>query len=289
MPLAVLGCRQYVHRLDPSAPEVEAPGSATGDDTLDRWPRHVAIGAGAYALAAGVIAIAGWAFDMPRLTDWRNDGISMFPNTALCAALSGAALLLASVATWGRTAVRAPAAFVASLGGLTLLEHLTGVSFGIDTLLFERSWGQAAAAAPMRMGPPASLSFLLAGLALGLLTGGSAGPPGERATQRDRRRDRHALADRSSVRRIADVHAAASDGHRDADRIGPRRARARDSLQPSRAGTGAYAAGSRRRRRADAARAAHHRRGRARAGRGARGRRTSGVGWTARSEPLCGR
>jgi PAS domain S-box-containing protein len=61
---------------------------------------------------------------------------------------------------------------VAAVGGVTLLEHVTGVNLGIDTLLVERPWGQGAAAAPMRMGPPASLSFLLMGTALVLSTAG---------------------------------------------------------------------------------------------------------------------
>src|SRR5581483_3681878 len=46
------------------------------------------------------------------------------------------------------------------------------VDVGIDTLLFHRDWGQSAAAAPMRMGPPASVAFALAGLALLLQTSG---------------------------------------------------------------------------------------------------------------------
>src|SRR5205814_901085 len=57
----------------------------------------------------------------------------------------------------------------------TLVEHLTGINLGIDTLLFKRPWGQSAAAAPMRMGPPASLSFLMIGIALLLLNFGKRG------------------------------------------------------------------------------------------------------------------
>jgi hypothetical protein len=61
---------------------------------------------------------------------------------------------------------------VATVSGLTLGEHLSGINFGLDTLLSERNWGQAAAASPMRMGPPASTAFLLAGAALVLLNRG---------------------------------------------------------------------------------------------------------------------
>src|SRR5262245_66654976 len=94
----------------------------------------------------------------------------MFPNTALCAAVSGLGLLLNLSAERWRAVARVLAILVSSIGGLTLVEHVAGVDLGIDTLLLERSWGQTAAAAPMRMGPPASVSFLLLGTASLLLT-----------------------------------------------------------------------------------------------------------------------
>jgi PAS domain S-box-containing protein len=139
------------------------------DDAASKWSARVAVAAGAWAVATGVIALAGWVFDVPRLTDWRNDGISMFPNTAGCAVMSGLALQLAQV-RGTRLAVRALASVVAAVAGLTLFQHLSGVNLGIDTLVLSRPWGQTAAAAPMRMGPPASVAFLLAGAALLLLT-----------------------------------------------------------------------------------------------------------------------
>ena len=117
-------------------------------------------------MGGGLLALVGWATDTPRLTDWRNDGISTFPNTALCAVASGSALLLRSWGPRWYAPAHALGWVVLLIGGLTIFEHLTGLNLGIDTLLFERSWGQAAAAAPMRMGPPASLAFVLLGTAL---------------------------------------------------------------------------------------------------------------------------
>jgi len=135
------------------------------------WPARVAVAVGGYAVLASVVTLIGWIADVPRLTDWKNDGISMFPNAAACGALSGIAVVLARDATRPvRAAIRLPAVVAALVGGMTLLEHVTGASFGIDALIIERPWGQMAAAAPMRMGPPASLSFLLAGTALLLAT-----------------------------------------------------------------------------------------------------------------------
>jgi signal transduction histidine kinase/CheY-like chemotaxis protein len=119
----------------------------------------------ACALVGSLTTLLGWALGLPRLTDWDGNGISMFPNTALCAGMSGLALILAR----RRAVVRTLGTLVATVGGLTLFEHLSGVNLGIDTLLSDQPWGQAAAAAPMRMGPPACTSFSLIGTALMLL------------------------------------------------------------------------------------------------------------------------
>jgi len=137
------------------------------------WPRLLVTTAGAYAVLGGLAALVGWVANVPRLTDWGSHGISMFPNTALCAIASGLALAMAASAPRLRAESRLPAVLVAALGTATLLEHVTGVNLGIDTLLLERTWGQAAAAAPMRMGPPASLSFVMIGAALVLATRGA--------------------------------------------------------------------------------------------------------------------
>jgi hypothetical protein len=135
--------------------------------------RSIVAAAGVYAFLVGGLTLLGYALDVRRLTDWDDDGISMFPNAAVCAFLCGLALLLVAVGgmSW-RIAVRMAAGVVGSIGGLTLLQHLSGVNLGIDTLLFERPWGQRAAMAPMRMGPPASTSYLIIGMGLLLATCG---------------------------------------------------------------------------------------------------------------------
>src|SRR5262245_24199327 len=114
------------------------------------WPQRLAIAAGICAVAGGVLTLIGWGLDLPRPTDLRNGGISMFPNTATCAVASGLGLLVSglpdrrwrALTPWLGTAV-------ALVSGLTLVEHLTGIDLRIDTLLFDRPWGQAAATAPM--------------------------------------------------------------------------------------------------------------------------------------------
>ena len=131
--------------------------------------------AGAYSFVAGLVTLAGWTFEVQRLTDWNNEGISMFPNTAVCAVLGGVALLLLAKRSGRRAvfAVRTAAATVATVSGLTLFEHFTNVNLGIDTLLFETTWGQRATVAPMRMGVPASTSFIIISTALLLATCGA--------------------------------------------------------------------------------------------------------------------
>src|SRR5687768_18574594 len=90
----------------------------------------------------------------------------MKANAGLCAMIGGLAVILAGSAPRAGALVRALGGFTAAIGGLTLFQHLTGFDLGIDTLLFMEPPGAPATAAPGRMGPPASTSFLLLGCAL---------------------------------------------------------------------------------------------------------------------------
>jgi PAS domain S-box-containing protein len=108
---------------------------------------------------------------MPRLTDWDGDGISMFANTAIAGMSSSLAIvLLLCLSPRSERRLRGPITALTSvtalLGGLTLLEHLTGWNLGIDSLVIRSAWGNRASVAPGRMGPPASLTYFLLGLSL---------------------------------------------------------------------------------------------------------------------------
>jgi len=151
------------------------PSGAAPTPLAEWWSKFVATGTGAYAVVVAVVTLCGWAFNIPRLTDWNNDGVSMFPNAAVCAGLTGLALVCNQ---WrgrfgGVAAVRLFGGAAALVGALTLLQHITGVDWKIDAVFFDREWGQEAAASRMRMGPPASLSFLLLGVAAVLSTLGA--------------------------------------------------------------------------------------------------------------------
>ena len=113
----------------------------------------------------GAVSLAGWAADVPALTDWGAIGISIQPNTALAALCAGAALMLLTRG-YHRLAV-VLGALVAAIGGLTLFEILSGANLGIDTLLlFDRTWGRTGVLSPGRMGPPGSVSWTILGFAL---------------------------------------------------------------------------------------------------------------------------
>jgi signal transduction histidine kinase/CheY-like chemotaxis protein len=133
------------------------------------WQRRLSAVLGLYALLAGVISFSGWAFDVQRLTDWFNDGVSIQPNTSILVALAGMAVLLLQSGHWRLT--RVFGGFVAVAGGLNLLQYVMGADFGFNhQLLFGRGWGQQTTVTPGRFGLPASISFILMGTALVLLS-----------------------------------------------------------------------------------------------------------------------
>ena len=133
-----------------------------------RYLRRLSAVLGLYALIAGVISLGGWAFDIPRLTDWLNDGVSIQPNTAVLIALAGAAVVFLQYGYSKLTLVFG--GIVAAFGGLNLLQYITGADLGFNhQLLFGREWGQAATVTPGRFGPPASISFVFIGISLMLL------------------------------------------------------------------------------------------------------------------------
>ena len=146
------------------------------------WRQRLCSALAGYALVGGAISFLGWALDIPRMTDWDTDGISIQPNAAVLMTMSGAALILLQLRQY-RT-VLALGMLVALTGGLMLLQHALGVDLGFNhQLTFGREWGQAGTVTRGRVGPPASMCFTLLGAALVLL-GGSHAQPGQSAARR---------------------------------------------------------------------------------------------------------
>ena len=116
-----------------------------------------------------LVFFGGWMLGIELLKS-AGGGITMKANGAL-------GLLLGAVSLWflgtesrhGRRVGIACAALMGLLGAATLSQHLMGWDLGIDQLFFVESAGAAATASPNRIGPNASLSFLLQSVALILL------------------------------------------------------------------------------------------------------------------------
>src|SRR4029079_16421083 len=81
-PAAVFGLRRSLDMA--SIEHGPADASTAGRGDAARWLTSAPVAAGAYALVTCLVTLVGWATNLPRLTDWKNDGISMFPNTASC-------------------------------------------------------------------------------------------------------------------------------------------------------------------------------------------------------------
>ncbi|HEV8122158.1 MAG TPA: PAS domain-containing protein, partial [Candidatus Polarisedimenticolia bacterium] len=147
------------HPIGVDPPPIPAPAP------LLLGARRLVIAGGAYAFLGGLLSFCGWAFDVRRLTDWNDVGISIQPNTALAAAGAGAGLLLLLFER--RRAAATLGGLVAAMGVTVWLQNVAGVDLGIDRLfLFGRTWGNTGLLVAGRMGPPASLSWILLGLGL---------------------------------------------------------------------------------------------------------------------------
>ena len=146
-------------------PPLTAMKSLTG--STSPWGIFSRIAA-CFAIVTGLTVLAGWTYDVPALTGLYAD-ITMKANAAICFLACGLSLLLVH---WkqryrGLGIIGIALATVSVLiGGLTLLQHISSVDFGIDQLLFSEPPGALATASPGRMGVNASTSFVLCGLAL---------------------------------------------------------------------------------------------------------------------------
>ena len=133
------------------------------------WISTVSLVLSVYVIAGGLVSFIGWIADVPRLTDWINNGISIQPNTTVAVMAAGIAVILLTRGFY--RAAAALGALVAFIGGSVLFESITGIDLGIDTvLMFDRTWGRVGVLAPGRMGPAGAISWTVLGTALILAT-----------------------------------------------------------------------------------------------------------------------
>jgi signal transduction histidine kinase/CheY-like chemotaxis protein len=133
---------------------------------------------GILTIVLGVSVLAGWAFHVESLKSVLPGFVSMKANTALCFALSGMALL---VGYFSRPSARKKtystllALLVVLISGASLFEYISGLSLGLDQLLFSDSANSIGTSQPGRMAPNTALAFALFSSALILLSRGPRG------------------------------------------------------------------------------------------------------------------
>jgi signal transduction histidine kinase len=120
--------------------------------------------------AGGSISALGWILNVHRLTDWDNNGITIKFNASICVILISIGVFLATYYPQFPYVVRTLGALAVLIAGATFSQTLLGIDLHIDTLLFSEAPGTVGTVAPGRMGPPASVSFVLLGAALILAT-----------------------------------------------------------------------------------------------------------------------
>jgi PAS domain S-box-containing protein len=127
-------------------------------------------GASGVAAMIGLLALAGWTFDIPALKSAAPGFIAMQPWTALAILLAAAALwLVASDSAGARAASAIPAIALAIIVALPLYQNATGASLGTDLWLFP---GDVLGAQtipypnPGRMSPLTSIGLVALALAL---------------------------------------------------------------------------------------------------------------------------
>jgi two-component system, cell cycle sensor histidine kinase and response regulator CckA len=140
---------------------------AIADPNLVARFRRAALAAGLAGAALGAAVIAGWVFDIVALKSLHPSMTSMKANTAACLLLLGVALALLVGPPIDRRWVmaRVCAGIVLVVGALTLLQYITGATFGIDELLLKEPSG-ARTLWRGRMSPPTALCLFMGSLAL---------------------------------------------------------------------------------------------------------------------------
>ena len=130
--------------------------------------RAVAQVAALVAAALGAAGLAGWIFDVDVLRRVPGADSTMSANTAVALLALGVSLFLmarAHATRWVNTAARASAVLAALIGGLTIVEYVTGSGLGIDELLFRDDTARVATEVPGRMAPNTATALLIGGVA----------------------------------------------------------------------------------------------------------------------------
>lgn len=130
--------------------------------------RTVAQGAALAAAVLGAAGLSGWILGIGVLKRMPGADATMNANTTVALLALGVSLFLVArrcVTPWAITTVRAAAALAALIGGLTMVEYLTGAGLGIDEFLFRDDTARVATEVPGRMAPNTAVALLAGGVA----------------------------------------------------------------------------------------------------------------------------
>ena len=133
---------------------------------------------GVLTVLLGLAVVVGWTLQIEALKTVLPGYVSMKANTALCFIMCGSALLvgyLSRPAPWKKTFSFVLGLIVVLISGATLIEYLSGLSFGLDQMIFQDNPHAAFTSQPGRMSPYTGLGFLLFGSSLILLCRGPRG------------------------------------------------------------------------------------------------------------------
>lgn len=155
-------------RTTGSAPTPPSRPPVATAEVPPRWAsiiRHIGRAASGSVAALGFFVFLGWIFDWSVLKSLHPSLVTMKANSSVLFILLGGGIWCASSDGAASRARRILGLAVATVGGITLVQDLFAMNFGIDELLFR---DPASTLYPGRMSPATALDFLLLGLALWL-------------------------------------------------------------------------------------------------------------------------
>jgi PAS domain S-box-containing protein len=166
--------RSAVTREQPAPEPPGAPGAQQAEGLPFHEPavaaaRTAAQGASVVAAVLGAVGLFGWILGIEILKSVL-PGVeaSMKPDTAVALLALGLSLFV----TAGRpvtprmiAVARVAAVLAAVIGGLTIVEYVTGAGLGIDELLFKDDTARVATGTPGRMAPNTAAALTLGGVA----------------------------------------------------------------------------------------------------------------------------
>jgi signal transduction histidine kinase len=126
----------------------------------------VPLAAAGVMILLGALTLLGWAFDMPILRSLEPGGIPMLPNTACVFIIAAVSIVLVSRDTPQWRLAIALAGVVAAFGAIVFVERVTGISLGVDLLLFPNVVRRQPWLPPGRPAINSAVAFVSLGAAL---------------------------------------------------------------------------------------------------------------------------